>query len=323
MNIYLVALALFFVSVIVIELVTYGYATFKNPDRAEIRRKLHKMRYRSQNLLKSTDITRKTFFSEIPFLNRFLKNISLAHTLQRLLYQANAKYSTGFYFMVMLLLGIVGFYLFSFQNLPQPIPVLAGGLFGLLPLIYLKIKRRSRMEKFLRQLPEALDMLTSSLRAGHALSTAMKLVAEEFDDPLGPEFDVTLDEINFGVSMPDALRKMTERVTCEDLNFFVVAVILQRETGGNLAQILENISLLIRDRFKLFGKIRALAAEGVLSMYVLLALPIGMAGILKFINPGYINTLFENLIGRIMVGFALVMMAIGSVVMKNMIRIKV
>ena len=179
------------------------------------------------------------------------------------------------------------------------------------------------MEKFLRQLPEALDMIASSLRAGHAFSTGMKLVADEFDDPLGPEFDATLDEINFGVGMSDALHKMTDRVTCDDLNFFVVAVILQRETGGNLAEIIESISILIRDRFKLHGKIRALAAEGNLSMYVLLAMPFAMTGILMLVNRPYIDALFEDPFGRMMVGFALVLMLLGAVVMKNMIRIKV
>lgn len=322
MNIYLVALSIFALTVIVIELVSYGYAMMKNPDRAIIRRKLRKMAYESQNFTGPTDITKKQSFSDIPFLNRVLKKIPLAHRMNRLLYQANARYSTGFYIMLMVLLAVLGYYYLTFMRYTYPAPLL-GCLAGLLPLVYLLLKRRGRLEKFLRQLPEALDMIASSLRAGHAFTTGMKLVADEFDDPLGPEFEVTLDEINFGVGVPEALRKMTERVICEDLNFFVVAVILQRETGGNLAQILENISLLIRDRFKLYGKIRALAAEGNLSMYVLLALPVGMAVILKMVNPTYIDLLFTDLIGKIMVGFAIFMMIVGAIVMKNMIRIKV
>jgi tight adherence protein B len=320
---FLVALSLFGLAVIVIELVAYGYAMLKHPDRAEVRRKLRKMTYRNLNLPQSTDITRKTIFSEIALLDRALNKATFAHTLQRMLYQANAQYSTGFYLMLMLLLGIVGFYLLTFRNMAQPIPLLGGLLAGATPLIYLKLKIRQRMEKFLRQLPEALDMIASSLRAGHSLSTGMRMVADEFDDPLGPEFDITLDEINFGVGLAESLRKMTDRVSCDDLNFFVVAVILQRESGGSLAEILENISFLIRERFKLHGKIRSLAAEGNLSMYVLMGLPICMGGALRFLNPNYINLLFEDPIGRIMIVFAVVMMLIGAVVMKNMIRIKV
>ena len=123
--------------------------------------------------------------------------------------------------------------------------------------------------------------------------------------------------------MSDALHKMTDRVTCYDLNFFVVAVILQRETGGNLVQIIETISTLIRDRFKLHGKIRALTAEGNLSMYVLIVLPFAMAGMLSFLNRSYIDILFEDPIGRIMIGIALVMMVLGTVVMRKLVRIKV
>jgi tight adherence protein B len=323
MNLYLMAFTIFAVSVIVIELLGYAYVTIKHPDRAQLRRKLHKLAYRSQHLNKPTDITRKNSFSDIPFLNRLLKNTSFAPKMQQLLFQANATYSTGFFIMLMVFLGFMGFNFFLFKLYPQPIPLLFGLLMGTMPIFYLKIKRRKRMVKFLRQLPEALDMIANSLRAGHAFSTGMKLVAEEFDDPLGPEFDTTLDEINFGVGMPEALHKMTERVRCDDLNFFVMAVNLQRDTGGNLTQIIESISLLIRDRFKLNGKIRALAAEGYLSMYVLLALPFAMAGILMLVNRLYINTLFEDPFGRVLVGFSLVLMLIGAVVMKSMIRIKV
>jgi len=322
MNIYLVALMIFAVMVIIIELMMYGYATIKDPDRSEIRKKLRKMAYRSHHPVELTDITRKTSYSDIGFLHRMLKNTAIAKYMQTLLYQANANYSAGFYIMLMLLLGIMGFYYFSFQRYVHPIPLL-GCSMGALPFIYLKLKKRSRLEKFLKQLPEALDMIASSLKAGHAFSTGMRLVADEFDDPLGPEFDIVLDEINFGVGVADALHKMSERVACEDLNFFVVAVVLQRETGGNLALILENIAFLIRDRFKLLGKIRSLAAEGTLSMYVLIGLPFAMGGILMYINRTYIDILFEDPFGRILIGGAVVLMLMGFIVMKNMIRIKV
>ena len=179
------------------------------------------------------------------------------------------------------------------------------------------------MKKFQAQLPEALDLMARSLRAGHAFSTGMKLAAEEFEDPLGSEFSATLDEINFGLGVPDALTNFVNRVECQDLNFFVVAVILQRETGGNLAEIMENIAHLIRERFKLYGKIRTLAAEGNLSMYVLLALPFFILGALMVVNSNYIMTLFTEPAGRVMCGVALFMMLIGSLVMRRMVKIDV
>lgn len=179
------------------------------------------------------------------------------------------------------------------------------------------------MKKFQTQLPEALDLMARSLRAGHAFSTGMKLAAEEFEDPLGPEFSVTLDEINFGLGVPEALNNFVNRIECPDLNFFIVAVILQRETGGNLAEIMENIAHLIRERFKLYGKIRTLAAEGKLSMWVLLALPFFIIGALFVVNPEYIKILFIEPAGRIMCGIALFMMFIGYLVMRRMVNIEV
>ena len=179
------------------------------------------------------------------------------------------------------------------------------------------------MAKFQAQLPEALDMMARSLRAGHAFSTGMKLASDEFDDPFGTEFSITLDEINYGLGVPEALKNLVNRVDCPDLNFFVIAVILQRETGGNLAEIMENIAHLIRERFKLYGQIKTLAAEGRLSMYVLLALPFFVAGVLFFSNPSYINTLLTDPAGKFLIGAALVMMVIGAIVMKRLVDIKV
>ena len=179
------------------------------------------------------------------------------------------------------------------------------------------------MEKFQKQLPEGLELIARSLRAGHAFTSGMKLAAGEFDDPLGPEFTETLDEINFGVSVSDALKNLARRVDCPDLKYFVVSVILQRETGGNLAEIIESIGYIIRERFKLKGKIRILAAEGKLSAIILVAIPFFIFFVLRLTSPKYINALLFEPAGRIMCAVALVMMVMGIFVMKKMIAIKV
>jgi len=151
----------------------------------------------------------------------------------------------------------------------------------------------------------------------------MKLAADEFDDPLGPEFEETLDEINFGISVSDALKNFSGRVDCPDLNYFVVSVILQRETGGNLAEIIEGIAHLIRERFKLQGRIRVLAAEGKLSAIILLILPFAVAVILRFINPKYITILATDPMGKVMTVVAALLMFVGVLFMKRMIDIRV
>jgi len=323
MSIYVIAALIFIISIIVIEMLLYAFRTAKNPDRARIRKKLRKVTYNPRVSEEDQDITRKVIYSEIKAFDEVLRRITLMERLNKLIYQANAKYPAGFFITLSVLLGVTAFavasllgysYLVSF---PVTLVALAS------PFLYLLKKKRNRMARFMSQLPEALDMLARSLKAGHAFSTGMKLAADEFGDPLGPEFEVALDEINFGVPVADALRKMTQRVDCTDLNFFVVAVILQRETGGNLAQIIENIATLIRERFTFAGKVKALTAEGVLSMWILLALPFFVAGVLTLMSPEYITALYEETLGQIMIGVALVMMTIGYVIMKNMVKIEV
>jgi tight adherence protein B len=273
MNIYVIALLIFIISIAVIEMLLYALRVAKNPDRAKIRKKLRKMSYDPVLDEDTTDIQRKVVYSEINALNEVLRRITLMEKLNKLLYQSNAKYKAGFYLILSVLIGASVYLVVNLLGYAYFVSIPAG-IAGLVsPFLYLKRKKKKRMAKFMAQLPEALDLVARSMKAGHAFSTGLKLAADEFDDPLGPEFDVALDEINFGVAVPDALRKMTHRVDCPDLNFFVVAVILQRETGGNLAEIIENIATLIRERFKFFGKVRTLAAEGVLSMWVLLSLP--------------------------------------------------
>jgi tight adherence protein B len=149
------------------------------------------------------------------------------------------------------------------------------------------------------------------------------MVAEEFDNPVGVEFDKTMNEINFGVDVTEALKNLSNRVDCLDLNFFIISVIIQRETGGNLAEILENIARLIRERFKLHGRIRVLAAEGKLSAIILIALPFFVAFVISILNPEYIGTLITDPIGHILIAIAIIMMTLGIFIMIRMIKIKV
>ena len=323
MNIYVIALLIFIISIVVIEMLLYAFRTAKNPDRAKIRKKIRKMSYDPVLEEDTTDIQRKVVYSEISALNEVLRRITLMERLNKLLYQSNAKYRAGFYLIMSAFIGLAVYMILTFFGYAFYVSIPAG-IAGLAsPFLYLRRKKKKRMAKFMKQLPEALDMVARSMKAGHAFSTGLKLAADEFEDPLGPEFDVALDEINFGVPVADALRKMTQRVDCVDLNFFVVAVILQRETGGNLAKIIENIATLIRERFIFYGKVKALTAEGILSMWILIALPFFLVGLLMLMSPEYMSQLFEETIGHFMIGGTLVMMFIGYVIMKRMVNIKV
>jgi len=180
------------------------------------------------------------------------------------------------------------------------------------------------MKKFDAQLPDALDLMARALKAGHALPGSLQMVATEFDEPIGGEFAKVVEEVNFGMSVEDALQNMTKRFgSSSDLKFFAIAVMIQRETGGNLAEILESISRVIRERFKLMGTIRTLAAEGKLSAIILVAIPFFVAFALSIMNPKYISVLVTDPTGKAMVFIALIMMALGIFVMKKIIQIKV
>ena len=180
------------------------------------------------------------------------------------------------------------------------------------------------MRQFEKQLPEALDLIARALKAGHAFTTGMKLVSEEFKDPIGPEFEETLDEINFGLSVADALKNITKRIDCPDLKFFVVSVFSQRDTGGNLAEIIENPTAhLIRERFKFRRKVRVLSAEGRLTAGVLLVLPFLLFGAILLINPDYMEILMVDPIGKTVSVISLVMMIIGIFFIRRIIDVDV
>jgi len=149
------------------------------------------------------------------------------------------------------------------------------------------------------------------------------MVADEMGDPIGYEFGKTLNEINLGVGVPEALKNLSKRVDCVDLNFFVISIILQRETGGNLAEILGNIAYLIRERFKLYGRVRVLAAEGKFSAIILVILPFFVAFVIYLLNPEYIKALVTDPIGHILIAIALILMVLGVFTISRMIKIKV
>ena len=322
MKIFIAFIIIFAVSIFVTEMLFYTYRTIRNPDRRKIRKRL-KTFSSGKNKDGLPDILQKKLLSDVPFLNKILLRIPGPQRLDRLLQQANAQYRLGVFILLTILLALTGFFagFLIIGNYALSI-IIALSLAGI-PFFYLCLKKKKRMEKFQRQLPDGLELIARSLKAGHSFPSGMKLAADEFDDPLGPEFDETLNEINFGVSVPDALKNLAHRIDCPDLKYFVISVILQRETGGNLAEIIESLAYIIRERFKLYGKVKILAAEGKLSAIILVAIPFLVLIVLRFINPDYINTLFSEPAGRIMAGMALFMMALGILVMKKMVNIKV
>lgn len=207
------------------------------------------------------------------------------------------------------------------------LPLIAGVGIGLavfaLPILYLVRRRRKRLNKLAEQLPDVFELLSQALRAGHSLASGMQLVANELPDPAGTEFARVFHEQNLGLKIEDALSNFAERMDVLDVRFFVTAVLIQRQTGGDLAEVLDKISSVIRERIKLFGTIQALTAEGRLSGYVLLALPVVVFGAMLKINPTYAMVLVEHPTGQMMAVSAIVMMLMGWAMIKKIINVQI
>jgi tight adherence protein B len=301
-----------------------GYLAVKKiykPEQKSVVRRLRILStYGSQN--EEIDIVKNKALSQIPWLNSILLKASFVPRLERVHRQAATSHPLGFFVILSVLLALTAL----FSGLAMKARVLAvlplSTALGAAPFLYLTRKRKKRMERFERQLPDALELISRALKAGHAFTGGLRMVADEFGDPMGVEFGKTVDEINFGVSVPDALMNLTQRVDCEDLKFFAVSVIVQRETGGNLSEILEVLGRLIRERFKFQGRVRILSAEGRMSAAVLVVMPFVVVGILTLINPDYMTVLFSDPIGKYLIIVALSMMSLGSYVIKKLVAIK-
>lgn len=220
-------------------------------------------------------------------------------------------------------LGVIGFTLGSVSVGELLVGLVVAGVFAAAPIFILSQRAQSRTERFETQLPEGLDFLARALRAGHSLTAAIGMVGDELSAPIGPEFKTTFDQISFGVPFGDALNNLAVRVGGKDLNFFVVAIVIQRETGGNLTELLASLARTIRDRMKLKGKVRVLSAEGRFSGVMLGSVPFVLGGILSVLNPDYMDALWTTDTGLKAVGVGITLLIVGFAWMWKLIQIKV
>lgn len=319
---WMIGIGVFFATVCIIEGIVFLFRHKWDPESNNLEKRLEKF-YRKNFKRTSGVIVKKRNLSDLPKFHAFLAKIPVMHRLDKLVLEADSKIPLGVHLLATAVFALVGYTLLSIYARDQLFPLLAGMALATVPFLYLILRKRRRVKRFQAQLPDALDLMARSLRAGHAFSGGLNMVAREFDDPIGSEFLQCVSEINFGASTDQALRNMAERVDVPDLKFFTVSVIVQKETGGNLADILENIARLIRERFMVIGKIRALSAEGKLTAAILVALPVLVFSVLSFMNPAYIHVLTQDATGRFFTLVALVMMGAGIIIIKKLISIKV
>jgi tight adherence protein B len=243
--------------------------------------------------------------------------------LQRLFEQADTTLSAGQLAALSLGLALVAGGLAVVLKAPLPLVPVAALALGALPLGWVLYRRRKRLKLFAAQLPDALEMLGRGLRAGQSLAFGFNMVASEMGAPIGKEFNRVFEEQNLGIPMEESLAGLGQRIPNLDLKFFVTAVLLQRQTGGDLAEILDKIGSLIRDRFRIWGQVQALTGEGRLSGIVLMALPLVLFLTVYHFNPEYVSKLFTDPLGRKMLTFAVIMQIVGALIIRKIVNIKV
>jgi len=243
--------------------------------------------------------------------------------LEKVCEQADVSWKPSMLFGISIALALVGGLLSALvARTPYVAPVGALLMFSI-PWIVLFQKRKSRLKKFAEQLPDALELVARALRAGHSLAAGMHVVAEEMPPPIAKEFGTVYDAQNLGIPLEEAMRSMCDRVPNLDLRFFVTAVAIQRQTGGDLAEILDKIGYVIRERYKILGMVKALTAEGRLSGVVLIALPFVLFLLMLHMKYDYIALLWQEKLGQIMGVFALIMQVIGAYAIKKIVDIQV
>ncbi len=291
--------------------------------KTDIKKRLQSIAMRKPPEEEMPTLLKDELMSQIPALHRFLHNLPLARRLELLIEQADVKIRVGPFALMVLALGAAGA-LMGVKTGKNPIlPFLLAPGLASLPFLYLFRKRAARFKKFADQLPEALDMAARSLRAGHSFTSALYVISEEMADPTAKIFRLAYEEQGYGIPLPEALEHMTRSVQSIDLRFFITAVNVQRETGGNLAEILEKLAMTIRDRFKVLRQLRVYTAQGRLSGYVLAALPVLMLIILSVLNSKYIKLLFDTKSGLAMIIGAFALQVAGFLIIRRIINIQI
>lgn len=266
---------------------------------------------------------RKGVLKEVGAFERFIFNIPRLSELDKLLIKIKMPLNATLFILLSVALGIIGFGA-GYLYLPQAFAAVAVGLVCIfVPYILLKLAEKSYYNKFNEQLPEALDLLSRAVRSGNALTAGLGMIAEQIEDPIASEFAATVDEINLGLTLTEAMENLCERVPIPDLRFFSIAILVQRETGGNIGEILDNISRLIRERIQFKRHVAALTAEGRLSAVVLIGLPIIMFFYMYMTNYEYLSLLWTEKLGHYMIFGAIIMQIIGSYVIKRIVDIDI
>lgn len=319
----IMAILVFLAVLLLLEGAYLFWKSYKGPEAKKIQTRLRALSASRDNS-KQSQLLKQRMLSEVPALERMLLNMARAHKLDRFILQAGLGWTVSRLVLSCAAIGVMACLVMVYgAHQSLLLSGLVGAGLATTPLLYVSYQRSQRLGKFERQLPEALDLVTRALRSGHAFSSALQMVGDEMAEPIAGEFRIVHDEVNFGVALQQALTNLSERIPLTDLRYFIVSVLIQRESGGNLTEVLNNLSRLIRERLKLMSKVRVLSSEGRLSAWILGIMPFALAGAMYLVNPGFMAPLWTDPIGISIIKYMLGLMFFGVLVLRKIIKIRV
>jgi tight adherence protein B len=268
-------------------------------------------------------LAREELMSEIPFINRAMMQLGFATRLKRMIEQADLNITVTRLMMFSLMAGILGALAMSVLTPAWVLAVVAGLVAASLPFLHVVWKRHKRLREFLMLLPDALDLMSRALQAGHAFPEALHMVSTEMPEPIATEFRKTYEEQNLGLSLKLALENLSTRIPLLDLRLCITAIMIQRETGGNLAEVLEKVAYTIRERFRILEDLRTLTTSSRMSAWILCGLPLFIALAVTFMNPDYMSVLWHDSRGHKLMAAAIALQITGMLVIRKILRIKI
>jgi tight adherence protein B len=317
----LIYVTIFLFSASVVEVIFLVWNETRFGEKRQVKRRLMNISAGGQHGRKTLALYKRKVMEKAGALERLIFSLPRIAVLDRMLVRTRLPVSATTFVLFSLALGGVGFWLALWLLHQLPLALVVGGILLFLPWLALQVAEQQVLRRFDEQLPEALDLLARALRSGNALAAGLAMVSEEMPDPVRGEFAETVDEINLGLSMREALENLCHRVPTRDCRMFTLAVIIQKDTGGNIAEILDNISRLVRERMQFRRQVQALTAEGRLSAWILILLPVVMFFYIFWVNHDYAALLWKEEIGRMMLGGALLLQFLGVLVIRRIVRI--
>lgn len=311
--------------VVILAIVLGAYFLFVvRPEQDERTKLLRRAKLSAPEVAAVTQLEReKSRLSAVGAVERLLSQAhGVSGPLEKLVTQSGLKITVGTLVMATILAALGGYLLVKWLTYYTYLGLAAAPIFGVIPYLVVRFFRTKRLNTFEEQFPEAIDLLARALRAGHAFPTGLQMVADEIPEPVGGEFKLMYDRQNFGMPLNDALKGLAERIPILDAKFFATAVLTQRETGGNLSEVLDNLSVVIRDRFKVKRQVRVLTAHGRITGWILAALPPSLAVILTFISPDHMKTMITDPLGIQMLAVGGTMQVVGTLIIRKLVNIR-